>query len=219
MVELRFKENRKVSLTIIIPKSINQINKEFIEDTLLEGEKIECIENSKYYISNYGRLISLGIDVITNNRHIRNYPKLLNFRRGRDGYLYTNIILNNKRVTIKPHRLVAKYFISNPNNYPCVNHKDENKENNYYNNLEWCTMEYNNSYGTRLERVRKSRGIKIDVYEFSRSGNHIYLSTENSINKCIEQYHVNFRTVYNSLHNIETRWRHPDNKYIFKYAE
>ena len=46
------------------------------------------------------------------------------------------------------HRLVAQAFIPNPDNLPVINHKDENKLNNNVDNLEWCTMEYNNKYGT-----------------------------------------------------------------------
>ena len=41
------------------------------------------------------------------------------------------------------HRLVAEYFIDNPNNLPVVNHKDENKLNNNVNNLEWATYSQN----------------------------------------------------------------------------
>lgn len=45
------------------------------------------------------------------------------------------------------HRVVAKAFVKNPNNYPVVNHIDENKSNNNYKNLEWCTQKYNVNYG------------------------------------------------------------------------
>lgn len=41
------------------------------------------------------------------------------------------------------HRLVAEYFLDNPNNLPYVHHKDENKLNNHYSNLEWVTPEKN----------------------------------------------------------------------------
>lgn len=54
------------------------------------------------------------------------------------------------------HRLVAEAFIANPHNYLYVNHIDEDKSNNSVDNLEWCSAEYNNSYGSRLERVAKS---------------------------------------------------------------
>lgn len=50
------------------------------------------------------------------------------------------------------HRLVAMAFIPNPNGYPCINHKDEDKLNNNVCNLEWCTHKYNQNYGTICKR-------------------------------------------------------------------
>lgn len=54
------------------------------------------------------------------------------------------------------HRLVMETFADNPNNLPCINHKDENPYNNNLDNLEWCTYKYNTNYGTCIQR-RKSK--------------------------------------------------------------
>ena len=70
-----------------------------------------------------------------------------------DGYPHYLLCNRGKRKAITAHRLVALAFIDNPNDLPCVNHKDENKLNNSVDNLEWCDVKYNNAYGTRNKRV------------------------------------------------------------------
>ena len=63
--------------------------------------------------------------------------------------LYNEII---KRKWFSISRLVALEFLSNPNNYPNVNHKDGDSLNNKADNLEW---------GTELESQRvKQKNIK-----------------------------------------------------------
>ncbi len=72
----------------------------------------------------------------------------------KSGYLKVNLSKGSKRETLLVHRLVAEAFIPNPEGLPQVNHKDENKKNNAVWNLEWCTVYYNNNYGTHNERCR-----------------------------------------------------------------
>lgn len=52
------------------------------------------------------------------------------------------------------HRLVAKAFIPNPNNFPIVHHKDENKLNNDVSNLEWVTHSQNSLYSVHPGRTK-----------------------------------------------------------------
>ena len=67
---------------------------------------------------------------------------------------YRHTILNRKNHSV--HRIIAKTFIPNPDNLPCVNHKDGNKLNNSVDNLEWCTHSENvkHAYDNGLERKR-----------------------------------------------------------------
>lgn len=95
---------------------------------------------------------------------VSNIGRVKNIRTGRilkpgiDRYGYYNVGLckNGKQKTKNVHRLVAQEFLPNPDNLPCVNHKDENKLNNRVDNIEWCTVSYNNKYGNRLNKCRNS---------------------------------------------------------------
>ena len=96
-----------------------------------------------YLISNYGRIISFK-----NKFNIGVILKPDNNK----GYYYVNLYKKGfKRKKFRIHRTVAKTFIQNPDNLSEVNHKDENKLNNYVNNLEWCTSQYNNEYSKAKE--------------------------------------------------------------------
>lgn len=59
------------------------------------------------------------------------------------GYLYICLCKEKIQKKFTIHRLVALNFLDNPNNYPCINHKDGNKTNNNKENLEWCTYSHN----------------------------------------------------------------------------
>lgn len=90
--------------------------------------------DSRYRISNTGKVYS--------------YYLGSNMKTVTDRYDYERLVFrrDGKKINIQLHRLVAEYFLPNPDNLPAVNHKDENKSNNTYDNLEWCTVAYNNAY-------------------------------------------------------------------------
>lgn len=79
------------------------------------------------------------------------------------GYKCVGLWKNGMGKIEKVHRLVAEAFIPNPDNLPCVNHKDENKLNNSASNLEWCDYLYNNSYGENapLKRMNEARRKRV----------------------------------------------------------
>lgn len=84
--------------------------------------------------------------------------KILKFNRMNNGYLSVELFNKGKSKRLLVHRIVAQSFIDNPNNYPVINHKDENKYNNNVDNLEWCTQKYNANYGNAL--IKKSKNFK-----------------------------------------------------------
>ena len=103
-------------------------------------------ENPNYIVSNMGNVKSL-------NYRRTGREKILKLKIDKNGYQIVGLWKNGIKKIYSVHRLVAQAFIPNPNNLPQVNHKDENKQNNCVENLEWCDAKYNNNYGTRTKRI------------------------------------------------------------------
>lgn len=94
----------------------------------------------------------------------QNSDGLLNQRTYKAGYKYVNLYKNGHMYSVKVHRLVAQAFIPNPNNYPQVNHIDEDKSNNCVENLEWCSVEQNLSHNDLQKRAHLKQKRKIGAY-------------------------------------------------------
>lgn len=73
----------------------------------------------------------------------------------RDGYSTVSLWRNNKEKNYKVHRLVGEYFVDGYFEGAVINHKDEIKSNNNFENLEWVTIKYNNNYNNKPMRVSK----------------------------------------------------------------
>ncbi|NFG01740.1 hypothetical protein FCV36_05215 [Clostridium sporogenes] len=117
-----------------------------------------------YQVSNLGKVKSL---ITTQSRRI-GILKSYNH----SGYRRINLYKNGKGKKYYIHRLVAKAFISNVNNYPEVNHIDGNKQNNRVENLEWCTSSQNQIHAFKIGLQRPNpkihkgnnyRGIKCQL--------------------------------------------------------
>lgn len=72
-----------------------------------------------------------------------------------NGYRVYSLSKNNKKQDFYAHRLVAEYFINNPNNLPVVNHKDGNKLNNSIENLEWVSYSDNALHAYKEDLIQK----------------------------------------------------------------
>ena len=118
-----------------------------------------------YQVSNLGRVKSLD-RVIKDTKSKRLYKgKILKLTLCNWGYLTVSLKKNSKSKKFLVHRLVAETFIPNPNKLEVVNHKDENKLNNFVDNLEWSTIKDNMLYS--------KKDNKRNIIQYDKDGNFI----------------------------------------------
>ena len=100
---------------------------------------------SDYKISNFGRVFSKK-----RNTFITGRPNT-------QGYYQVRLSNNEGYKDVLIHKLVAEYFVPNLVMGTQINHKDQDKSNNRWSNLEWCDPKDNINYGTHNIRVVESR--------------------------------------------------------------
>ena len=107
-----------------------------------------------YQVSNLGRVKSL-------NYRGNGKEGILKGADNGHGYLRVGLYKEGKIKFYAIHKLVATAFLENPMGFTDVNHKDENKQNNRADNLEFCSRLYNNTYNGRAKKIgEKIRGRK-----------------------------------------------------------
>jgi hypothetical protein len=119
-----------------------------------------CGFESEYLISSIGRVWS-------------NHSRRILKNKNALGYQYVSLCSHGFRQERRIHRLVAEAFIPNPDSKPTVNHINENKADNRFENLEWATTKEQNAHGTRTVRAMantdwEARSAKTDYGEIAR---------------------------------------------------
>lgn len=165
--------------------------------------------SDKYKVSTLGRVYS-------------NYSKhiLTPHKNEVTGYLMLALYSGEHRKGVSVHRLVALTFIPNPNNYPSVNHKDEDRTNNNVANLEWCTAKYNTNYGNARAKMSQThlendtaKKVPIVVYKDNE-----FFNEYNSLREASRDLGFNRGTISSRLQAPEI-YTNAIGDYTFEYKD
>ena len=121
---------------------------------LKEDENYLIYSNGDLYSKKVNRFLKGKID----NVGYKTYALALQERRSKSGKKLSKMVY--------AHRLVAEYFLDNPNNYDIVHHKDGNRLNNNVENLEWTNVKEHNQH----HNVNSSRKVTPKYFEKNLSG-------------------------------------------------
>lgn len=151
-----------------------------------------------YKVSNFGNVKRLVGIKVRKERILK--PKI-----SQTGYYCIVLCVNSKKRMYKNHRLVAQAFILNPENKPCVNHRDGKKLNNHVGNLEWATYKEDRIHAVEmglLPRGEKHSNSKLNEFQVR------------VIRKCDDLTLIELGKIFNmssaGIHDIRKRinWKH-----------
>lgn len=159
--------------------------------------------NGYYEVSNYGRVRSVDRTMTyANGLEVRYRGKLLSPFMKANGYLQVTISWHCKNHHKYVHRLVAEAFVVNPDpiNKIEVNHLDEDKTNNRYDNLVWCTDKENKNHGTTIERaVRKRRELHCGEKSVTQyTLDWVPIKTYAGIEEAVNATQISRKSIYNA---------------------
>ena len=133
------------------------------------------------------------------------------------GYWYCGITYPEGQRQRRTHILVAEAYVPNPNNYPYVCHKDDNKANRHMNNLEWGTPSQNTKDAHDRFMLQNDKSWddsqSIPVCSFNLQGE--LLKKYGSVGEAYRDLNITKTTILNQCnHKLKTK---PRCGYWFRY--
>lgn len=169
-------------------------------------------EAPEYEVSTTGRVRNIKRkNFITGSIDRDGYPRVMLCTKGPNGD-YEKC----KKIVRFRHRLVAIAFIPNPENYPVVNHIDEDKSNSNVENLEWCSVRYNVNYGegakSRAKKLKELQRDKLhrqprEVYVYDKD-THEFIGRYDSMTVAAKELDCDYRTIYKVAKGIVGKSHH-----------
>ena len=109
-----------------------------------------------YQVSSTGRIRSIERNTNDNGGVLHRKERILRVSVSRLGYHIAYLYdVNGRKRTIPVHQIVARAFISNPENKPEIDHIDGDKSNNRPENLRWVTHKENCSNPVTAQKQKK----------------------------------------------------------------
>lgn len=179
---------RKLTDKLISLSSIKE------EMKLIEGSDTDYVTPSGQVYSDYGNNMFLH-----KKTHINNH----------NGYTYCGIHFPSGNKQRRVHVLVAKAFLSNPNDLPVVGHKNNIKSSTDINNLYWTTVKENtqkafdDGLAINAAGFDDSQSYQIDVYSL----NGRYIKTIGSVTEASREYGVSKSTVLRHCRKEVNKYR------------
>lgn len=163
-----------------------------------------------YSVSSLGRVRSESrvVPYTDGVRKARTIKSRLLSPSNMNGYVQVCLYRDNKRKTVRVHRLVAMAFIPNTNKLPCVNHKDGNKANNTPSNLMWSTVLDNNvhAYQTGLNPTGEDHHNSILTNDQIVAIRESYTGKWGEQSALARRYNVTPQTIHFIVHNKSRRY-------------
>ena len=175
-----------------------------------------------YQVSSLGRVKALERKLYNKGikKEILQKERIMsNKKNNGNGYIVVSLTKNGISKNKYVHRLVAEAFLKNENNLPCINHKNEIKNDNNVNNLEWCTYKYNNNYNNKVEKISKklinNKKISKKIYQLDENGK--IIKSYPSIKQASRELNVSTQALCDCLkgkqiHSAGYKWKYAEEK-------